>query len=351
MQQPGAEPLGPGGPPYGRPGYPGAPWMKPQPMPRGPPTRAPFLAGAVGHFLAAGGAIAYGIGAVVAVSPGAFLILLAPIFSGALLVQLPGFWGFRRNYGSRMGLATFVYGLAAVTFFLIVNIILVAVVPGVFLGGVPLVLFIAAFVTLGALFILQGVAFILVRRFVGSAGLSLATGILFIIAGSFIAVILGIVLGGFFLLVVPMIMGGITLLLAPVPSLPVQYGPGVAVPPTAPPPAPSQTPTGPPVDTPPQPAVGSPALAEPQEFGARMSGVMARIDELERSIREQEAFLTKLEDRLVEGTIDNPTYDEIKQSRSDHLAFLKEELDRARREFPPSERGERGKPGDGMQAQ
>lgn len=355
MQPPAQGPGGVGGPQPGQPQpYPGAPWMVPQPQPTGTPTRGPFVAGAVGHFLLAGGAVIFGIAAPFSFFPGGFLVFLfvAPILAGGLFVQLTGFWGFWRNYGSRTGLATFVYGLAAVVFFLIANVLVAVTSPfGGFPGAVPIILFIVAFVVLGALFILQGVAFILVRHFVRSPGLSLATGILFIITGSLIGLVLGAIFGGFFLLVVSTIMGGITLLLASVPSLGVPYQPGVAVPPVAPPMAAPQPPVAPPVGTPLQPlgAPPAPAQARPQGFETRMSGVMAKIDELERSIREQEAFLTKLEERLVEGTIDNPTYDEIKQSRSDHLASLKEELDRAQRELPGTEQGEGKEPGEGTQ--
>ncbi len=320
------------------PGSAEAPWVR-QPEPTGPPTRAPLIVGSVGHFLAVGGVIAYGIVLYLSTFADSFVVLLfvGPFLAGTLLVQLSGFWGLRRNYGSRMGLATFSYGLIAVVLFLVANTLFATFGPGT---STVIVLFVASLVALGIMFILQGIAFILVRHFMRSAGLSLATGILFIIVGSLIALVFTAIFGGFFALVAPMVMGGITLALARVPPWPAPYAPEAAAPAPAPGPPQPAPPSFPPAGPAPAPQQG-PSGTVP-EAESLMRDLSTKIEELERAIKEQEAFLSSLEERLVEGVIDNATYSQVRQNRTDHLNLLREELEHATQQLRGPEGEDRG---------
>ena len=179
------------------------------------------MAGAVGNFIAAGTSIPFAtFGLYLAFGFGfgffgffSFIALAAVVLmSVALVIQLIGFYGYWKNYGSRMGLATFLFGL---------------VVIGIFLGAIALafasrdtlssIAYIGATVLVGVMFILDGVAFLVNRHF-SLPGASIATGVLFIIAGGFVCSLLLAPVGG----VVAMpafIIGGIVLLNAPIPVL------------------------------------------------------------------------------------------------------------------------------------
>jgi len=238
-------------PPYGFP-YPVGPPPR-IPRPRGVPRRAPFLAGAVGHFIGAGASIAFGLLMIFGFrfdsgGPVIFNIVGAVggvILAAALDVQLAGFHGMWRNYGSLAGAAAVAYGFAALTIFEIASLLAPLAVEvrcdwgwcftAVASWGWALVF--AAYAMLGAMFIVQGSAFIVNRSFLGNPGGAVASGVLFIIAGSFIASFLFAVYGGFFILAPALIVGGIVLARAPLPLLPQgrpPWGP-TAQPPRAPP--------------------------------------------------------------------------------------------------------------------
>lgn len=179
------------------------------------------MAGAVGNFIAAGVSIPFAVFALFLAFGfgfGFFGILsvvaltIAILMATALVIQLIGFYGFWRNYGSRMGVVTFAFGLAAI---------------GVFLGAISLVfvvrdslsaiVYLAGYVLLGVMFILDGVTFLVNRHFV-LPGASIATGVLFIIAGGFVCSILFASVGD--IVAMPaFIIGGIVLVNAPIPVL------------------------------------------------------------------------------------------------------------------------------------
>ncbi len=231
--------------PYSPPGagYPGSPiapgWVvpaPPPPRPRGIPNRSLFLVGAVGHFVAAGMAIpfalfslGFGFGFFFGFFS-IFALASAVMMSVGLVIQLIGFYGFWRNYGSRLGLATFAYGLAATAVFL-------AATATETFNRNPFFVYIAAagFVTIGVMFILDGAAFIVIRNYT-NPGASIAAGVLHIIAGGFVCSLLFAVVGG--ILAMPaLIIGGIVLVSAPVPVLyapRAAYGPAEPQPPFPP---------------------------------------------------------------------------------------------------------------------
>jgi len=85
------------------------------------------MAGAVGNFIAAGTSIPFAtFGLYLAFGFGfgffgffSFIALAAVVLmSVALVIQLIGFYGFWKNYGSQMGIATFLFGLVAIGIFL-----------------------------------------------------------------------------------------------------------------------------------------------------------------------------------------------------------------------------------------
>jgi len=239
------QPYGPPMPPYYAPpgyyppyGYPNPYAVAPPriPRPRGVPRRAPFLAGAVGHFIGAGASIAFGLLMIFGFrfdsgGPVIFNVLGAvggSVLAAALFLQLIGFHGMWRNYGSMAGAAAIAYGFAALSIFVLASLLAPLAVEErcdwgwcftvIASWGWALVL--AAYAMLGAMFIVHGSAFIVNRFFLGNPGAAVASGVLFIIAGSFIASFLLAVYGGFFVLAPALIVGGVVLARAPLPSFP-----------------------------------------------------------------------------------------------------------------------------------
>ncbi len=216
-------------------------WMvpaPPPPRPHGTPSRSLFTVGAVGHFVAAGMTIPFslftlGFGFGLGFSFGFFSlypIATTVLMSVGLVVQRVAFYGLWRNYGTRLGLAAFVYGLAATVTFLAA---VLALGLQLFGGGPrPIVIdpiftyfAIGSFVAFGVMFILDGCAFILARHYM-NPGASISAGVLFIVAGGFVCSLLFAFFGG--LLAMPaLIIGGIVLVTAPIPvtyAPPADYG-------------------------------------------------------------------------------------------------------------------------------
>jgi hypothetical protein len=158
------------------------------------------------------------------------ILAVAVVMAVALVLQLIGFYGFWRNYGSRLGIAAFLFGLVATTVYLSATALVV-------FGGdsVLVFLFVAAWVLLGVMFILDGAAFIVNRHFV-LPGASIAAGVLFIIAGGLICSIV-LASEGAIVAMPALIIGGIVLASAPIPVMyaqPPQYAPAGAQPPFTP---------------------------------------------------------------------------------------------------------------------
>ncbi len=176
--------------PYGGtpPAY-GAPYV-PQPKPVGSPSRVWFILGAMGHFFSAAASLAFGVSMLLFFfyPSGLMLAFGIPLFV-ALVLQLFAFHGMRWNYGSLMGAATFGYGLAAIIFFLVAASVAQLTLVRYYYGGsyystLGIVLIIVSWIALGLLFVLEGVAYIVTRGFMGNPGLSIAVGVLFIVGGA-----------------------------------------------------------------------------------------------------------------------------------------------------------------------
>ena len=216
--------------------------VAPLPRPRGPPTRFLFIIGAVGHFFSAAASVpfavfGFGLGGLFFFRFFFFeiflFLILGVLYFVGLLLHLFGFYGFWRNYGSQMGIATFAYGLAAVVIFL------VGIVLGVIASFSFFLLTLVGFVALGVLFIVDGVTYIVVRHSMINLGTSIAAGVLFIVSGAFVCSLFLSFVGG--IIAVPaFILGGIILLRSPMPGalpFPAPYAiPGPPFwPPTTPP--------------------------------------------------------------------------------------------------------------------
>ncbi len=216
------------------------------------------MVGAVGHFLAAPIAIFYGIilgglflGGFVFAYNRLDLIVLTTILFAAIVVHLFGAFGFWRNYGPGIGLGAFVYGIVAGVLPPAGTILLYLGGPTTqgTLGGL---LFFVGILAVGVLFILEGVAFIVSRHFTAMRGLSVAVGILFIVAGSLMETFF-LAFVGFFLLIPAFILGGIVMVRAHVPMLSA-----LGVPPPAEAPPPMAPPTPNPAPPPTCPRCGRP---------------------------------------------------------------------------------------------
>ena len=192
------------------------------PRPRGIPNRSLFLAGAVGSFVAAGAAIPFAyftLASGLGLSMGS-LFSVEALTAGVLMsvgvaLHLVGTYGLWRNYGSRVALAAVLSGLAALPIFITIMLYLVLTTSLIYF-----VFAFTGFVVIGVMFILDGIAYIANRHFV-LPGVSMATGVLSIVAGGFLcSVELGF-MGG--LIAMPaLIVGGIVLASTPIP---VSYAP------------------------------------------------------------------------------------------------------------------------------
>ena len=120
------------------------------------------------------------------------------IMISSIIVTAMAIYGYRRNYGSTMGLATYIISLIFLWFLLVSKLLLytgLVFVPYTtyyytyWMPGPLYAHYYALYITgnalIGVLFILWGSAQILARKYTGKGGLLIASGVLFIIAGSF----------------------------------------------------------------------------------------------------------------------------------------------------------------------
>jgi len=177
-----------------------APTPEPIPTPTGVPTKGFFIVGGIGSIMNVVAAILLFFDTLW-FSGGWWYRLDIIDMSGAVLVFIGtllagiGYLGMRRNYGSAMGTASFAMGIVTGLFF-IIQLVVRVIAYGSYdyyydyydspLYLVSVIFFLAAFVIFGASQIIWGATHIVTRKFVNS-GLSLATGILLIIAGSLTA--------------------------------------------------------------------------------------------------------------------------------------------------------------------
>ncbi|MDH5691349.1 MAG: DUF2180 family protein [Candidatus Bathyarchaeota archaeon] len=174
---------------------------EPIPTPTGVPTKGFFIVGGIGSIMNVVAAILLFFGTLwfsggwrwyrldIIDMSGAVLVFIGTLLAGI------GYLGIRRNYGSAMGTASFAMGIVTGLFFivqLVVNVIAYSSYDYYHdyydspWYVVSLIVFLAALVIFGASQIIWGATHIVTRKFVNS-GLSLATGILLIIAGSLTA--------------------------------------------------------------------------------------------------------------------------------------------------------------------
>jgi hypothetical protein len=194
--------------------------VEPTPTPTGVPSKAEFIVGGVGSILNTiasipifGFAIALLIVilsyyeeyerythlySILAIGVVGFILLIIGIIMAAI-----GYSGFRRNYGSGMGTASFVFAIIVTVLLIIIAFVDISLIY----AGEPyyeyeyvrwataLVGQIIWFLLFGIMQILWGVTHIVTRKFTGKSGLSLATGIILIISGSLTTTFVGVSIG------------------------------------------------------------------------------------------------------------------------------------------------------------
>ena len=188
---------------------------RPYVQPARSPARDAFVIGAVGSFFSFASSIAFAFFLFPGILYATFFVVV-PFFVGMVLEVL-GFYGLWRAYGSSIGAATFAYGLAALATFLVAIFVYSVFAYRYFTTWPGLsyaVFYVAGWVALGVLFILQGVAFLVDRAALGMSGLGVAAGVLFIVGGSFVATVIFAPFGGLFILIPAFVLGGLIMLQA-----------------------------------------------------------------------------------------------------------------------------------------
>jgi hypothetical protein len=205
-----APPTPPAAPPVAPPTPPPTPVIaEPTPTPTGVPSKAQFIVGGVGSILNTIASIPMFLFTITLWIAMIYYYeeytYLYPILSvgvvGSILLIIGiimaaiGYFGFRRNYGSGMGTASFVFAIIVAVLLIIIAFVDITLIY----AGEPyyeyttrwvivLVGQIIWFLLFGVMQILWGITHIVTRKFTGHSGLSLATGIMLIIAGSLISV-------------------------------------------------------------------------------------------------------------------------------------------------------------------
>jgi len=188
------------------------------------PLRWPFLIGSIGHFLAAGVSIPYGVMALLFVPfPGVLAgwWYLSVLLSMGLLLQSFTFYGIWRGYRSRIGAYSFGAGFVAALSFLVLGFAarLACDVSTWYCyrtAGFGLDFFILSIVLLGIASILEGLAIWTIRGFTEVPHDAFAASVMYCIAGAFFLSIALAFFGGFFALAAALIAGGVVLRKAPV---------------------------------------------------------------------------------------------------------------------------------------
>jgi len=182
--------------------------VEPTPTPTGVPSKAQFIVGGVGSILNTIASIPMFIFvialllaipywyeedytylySILAIGVVGFILLIIGIIMAAI-----GYSGFRRNYGSGMGTASFAFAIIVTVLLIIIAFTDIVI---IYRGepyyeyeytarwAIVLVVQVIWFSLFGVMQILWGVTHIVTRKFTGHSGLSLATGIMLIIAGS-----------------------------------------------------------------------------------------------------------------------------------------------------------------------
>lgn len=170
------------------------PKAEPTPTPTGRPSKAQFTVGGIGSILNVIAAIPLFILAIMLFSAIFGGYTPAPNYYegfwyfvpfGGIIMAGIGYLGIRRNYGSAMGIASFAFAIIAIVLLVLfswagmalyyayqVEWAVAQVIRGIW------------FIPFGIMQILWGATHIVTRKFTGKSGLSLATGIMLILAGS-----------------------------------------------------------------------------------------------------------------------------------------------------------------------
>ncbi len=202
------------------------------PMPRGQPRKELFTIGSAGSIVMLISAFCIGIFMFTEhsifglTSYPWWLILWGAVFSGGMIVNSVGFYGFYKNYGSTMGLITFVFLLISSFIFIASFIFSVHAYhedfgpfqpePWRYSIGPEIV---GAVFIFGVCLVLMGVTFLVVKNYTMEVQLSTATGIFtIIVAALFCSVFLAIFVGiAWFISVMACLLMAIVFFLAKLP--------------------------------------------------------------------------------------------------------------------------------------
>jgi hypothetical protein len=193
------------------------------PIPKGQPIRKYFVIGGIGALTMVVGALLIGIFFMANFSffgsdnSGFYWLLFAGtgLLAGGLIVTGVGFFGFYRNYGSFMGLITFIF--ADITSFIFISFTIFSISGpyGYFIGPE----YIGAAVIVGICLVLMGVSLLLIKNYTMVRNLTLATGIFtLVVAALFCSVFTAMFFGiAWFTLVAAGILMAVVFFLAKLP--------------------------------------------------------------------------------------------------------------------------------------
>lgn len=188
-----------------------------------------FKIGAIGFFLSTATLMICGFAGFFRISTYYYwtrtsLLIEIPLAS-TILVSLFGFLAFKKYYNSQFSGMVFKVGLLFVVIFIIRSILPIFVVEPYCqyyvacpseVRGRELLLNIFGIILLGCLYILQGIAFIIVKDYTGHSTLSLAAGVVLLIGGSIFSTFFVMFIGSF-ILFAAVVVAGIALAQARVP--------------------------------------------------------------------------------------------------------------------------------------
>jgi len=163
------------------------------PVPKGTPKKAFFVVGGVGCIINTVAAIWFflltlGLLSLPFRGLSSWVIGYILLAIGLILASI-GYFGMRRNYDSRIGLAGFVVGIITSVLFLLWTVWDYIVVFPMNSSWMLVVYFeVTLYNILFIMMILWGVTHIITRRFTGKSGLSFATGIMLIMTAVFVEI-------------------------------------------------------------------------------------------------------------------------------------------------------------------
>lgn len=162
---------------------------EPSLVPKGRPSKALFIVGAVGCIINTIAAISFLLGTLVRYSLSYWTVVLFLLMVGLSLASV-GYLGTRRNYGSGVGTASFAVAVVVSILFLLWDVwhIIDYEYFHVISERLWYIIFGAIYELFFVTMILWGITHITTRRFTGKSGLSLATGIMLILTAVFVEI-------------------------------------------------------------------------------------------------------------------------------------------------------------------